>query len=300
MAKARAIIKRRKAVSNIRKITRTMQLIATARFQRFHQRAVRAKAYTAGITELVEELAAVAGRISHPLLQANRDVGRCVLLVITSNRGLCGGYNGNVMRTGVEMLDQHRRDGLDVDLHIVGNKGISHFRFLRRPAAAEYTQFESTPQYADVAAIAQQLMDQYADGQIRRADVVYMRFVSTGSQRPEVLSLLPISDLDRSGQAPESPRQTRIPAIPPEHYEFSPAAEALLGELLPMAVKVRLYQCFMDAAVSEQVARMVAMGAATDAAGEMIKYLTQRYNRARQSQITLELLDILGGTEALK
>jgi F-type H+-transporting ATPase subunit gamma len=300
MAKARAIIKRRKAVSNIRKITRTMQLIATARFQRFYQRAVQAKAYTAGITELVEELAAVAGRISHPLLQTNDDAGRCVLLVITTNRGLCGGYNSNIVRTALEVLDQHRRDELDVDLHMVGKKGISRFRFLRRPVVAEYTQFESTPQYGDVEAIAQQLMDQYADGRISRADVVYMRFVSTGSQRAEVLSLLPISDLDRSGQVPARSGLRRVAAIPPEHYDFSPNAETLLGELLPTAVKVRLYQCFMDAAVSEQVARMVAMGAATDAAGEMIRYLSQRYNRARQSQITLDLLDILGGTEALK
>jgi len=297
MAKARAIIKRRQAVSNIRKITRTMQLIATARFQRFHQRAVQAKAYTAGITELVEELAAVAGRISHPLLQTNDHAGRCVLLVITTNRGLCGGYNSNIVRTALEVLDQRRRDELDVDLHMVGKKGISHFRFLRRRMAAEYTQFESTPQYGDVETIAQELMDQYADGRIRRADVVYMRFVSTGSQSPEVLSLLPISDLDQSGQPPEL---RRAAAIPPEHYDFSPTVETLLGELLPTAVKVRLYQCFMDAAVSEQVARMIAMGAATDAAGEMIRYLNQQYNRARQSQITLDLLDILGGTEALK
>ncbi len=296
MAKARAIINRRKAVSNIRKITRTMQLIATARFQRSHQRAVNAKAYTSGIAELAGELGSLSGQISHPLLRANRGTGRSVMLVVTSNRGLCGGYNANVLRTAVEALDTCRRDGLEVDLHVAGKKGISYFRFLRRSMVETYTQFEDRPAYADVDAIAQRFIDLYEDNSVDRVDVVYMRFLSAGSQRPDVLRLLPISQIGAA--APEHPAMAAAP-VPAEHYDFSPGAEALLAELLPMTVKVRLYQCLMDAAVSEQVARMVAMKSATDAAGDMIKYLTQRYNRARQSQITLELLDIMGGTEAL-
>jgi len=296
MAKARAIINRRKAVGNIRKITRTMQLIATARFQRSHQRAVNARAYTGGIAELAGELGSLSGQVSHPLLRANRGTGRSVMLVVTSNRGLCGGYNANVLRTAVDALDNCRRDGLDVDLHVAGKKGIGYFRFLRRPVAETYTQFEDRPAYADVDAIAQRFIDLYEENRVDRVDVVYMRFMSAGSQRPEVLRLLPISQIGTA--APEHPAMAAAP-VPAEHYDFSPGAEALLAELLPMTVKVRLYQCLMDAAVSEQVARMVAMKSATDAAGDMIKYLTQRYNRARQSQITLELLDIMGGTEAL-
>jgi len=296
MAKARAIIKRRKAVGNIRKITRTMQLIATARFQRSHQRAVNAKAYTGGVAELAGELGSLSGQVSHPLLRANRGTGRSVMLVVTSNRGLCGGYNANVLRTAIGALENCQRDGLEVDLHVAGKKGIGYFRFLRRSTAETYTQFEDRPAYADVDAIAQRFIELYEDNRVDRVDVVYMRFVSAGSQRPEVLRLLPISQIGVA--APEHPVMAAAP-VPAEHYEFSPGAEALLAELLPMTVKVRLYQCLMDAAVSEQVARMVAMKAATDAAGDMIKYLTQRYNRARQSQITLELLDIMGGTEAL-
>ena len=296
MAKARAIIKRRKAVGNIRKITRTMQLIATARFQRSHQRAVNAKAYTGGIAELASELGSLSGQVSHPLLRANRETGRSVMLVVTSNRGLCGGYNANVLRTAIDALDDCRRDGLDVDLHVAGKKGIGYFRFLRRPVAETYTQFEDRPAYADVDRIAQRFIDLYEQNKVDRVDVVYMRFLSAGSQRPEVLRLLPISQIGAA--APEHPAMAAAP-VPAEHYNFTPDAEALLAELLPMTVKVRLYQCLMDAAVSEQVARMVAMKSATDAAGDMIKYLTQRYNRARQSQITLELLDIMGGTEAL-
>jgi len=299
MAKARAIINRRKAVSNIRKITRTMQLIATARFQRSHQRAVNAKSYTGGVAELAGELGSLSAQVSHPLLQANRGTGRSVMLVVTSNRGLCGGYNANVLRSAIGALENCRRDGLDVDLHVAGKKGIGYFRFLRRSVAETYTQFEDRPAYADVDAIAQRFIDLYEDNRVDRVDVVYMRFLSAGSQRPEVLQLLPTSQIGAAGgAAAEHPAMAAAP-VPAEHYEFSPGAEALLAELLPMTVKVRLYQCLMDAAVSEQVARMVAMKSATDAAGDMIKYLTQRYNRARQSQITLELLDIMGGTEAL-
>ena len=299
MGKARAIINRRKAVSNIRKITRTMQLIATARFQRSHQRAVNAKAYTGGVAELAGELGSLSGHVSHPLLRANRGTGRSVMLVVTSNRGLCGGYNANVLRTAMGALENCRRDGLDVDLHVAGKKGIGYFRFLRRSVAETYTQFEDRPAYADVDAIAQRFIDLYEDNRVDRVDVVYMRFLSAGSQRPEVLRLLPTSQISAAGGAASEHPAMAVAPVPAEHYEFSPGAEALLDELLPMTVKVRLYQCLMDAAVSEQVARMVAMKSATDAAGDMIKYLTQRYNRARQSQITLELLDIMGGTEAL-
>ena len=186
-----------------------------------------------------------------------------------------------------------------VDLHVAGKKGIGYFRFLRRSVAETYTQFEDRPAYADVDAIAQRFIDLYEDNRVDRVDVVYMRFLSAGSQRPEVLRLLPTSQISAAGGAASEHPAMAVAPVPAEHYEFSPGAEALLDELLPMTVKVRLYQCLMDAAVSEQVARMVAMKSATDAAGDMIKYLTQRYNRARQSQITLELLDIMGGTEAL-
>lgn len=301
MARARAIIKRRKAVQNIRKITRTMQLIATARFQRSHQQALQAKPYTARITALAEELAALSGGIEHPLVRLNRDVARRTVLVITSNRGLCGGYNANILKLALSVLGRHEQAGLSVDLHVAGKKGIGYFRFHARALAGAYTHFEQRPRFEQVEPLAQQFIDQYASGQTSQVEVVYTRFISAGSQRPEVLRLLPLQQL---GASDGGERQAMLAAgradIVPEHYDFAPDAASLLGELLPLTVKVRLFQCFSDALVSEQVARMVAMKAATDAAGDMIKYLTQRYNRARQTQITMELLDITGGAEALK
>jgi F-type H+-transporting ATPase subunit gamma len=300
MAKARAIVKRRKAVQNIRKITRTMQLIATARYQQTYNRAMASKPYTAKITELVEQLSgSVQGKLEHPLLKVNQGTGRSSLLVITSNRGLCGGYNSSVLRTAIAHLDACEGAGLSVDLHLIGKKGMSYFHFLGREATSTNTRIDDKPRFADIEPIAEGFIRQYSAGRLDSVHVAYMRFISTGKQRPEVLQLLPLKQV--AGQRPEgqpAPPAQQYPA-PTTEYDFSPAPEVILAELLPTTVKARLYQCFMDAAVSEQVARMVAMKSATEAAGDMIKSLTGRYNRARQSQITMELLDIMGGANAL-
>ncbi|MBI4580052.1 MAG: ATP synthase F1 subunit gamma [Planctomycetes bacterium] len=297
MAKARAIGKRRKAVQNIRKITRTMQLIATARFQSAYSRAMATKPYVENITRLVEELSRAGGDIQHPLLTVNQGTGRTILIVLTSNRGLCGGYNSAMLRTAMEHIRGQEAAGRSVELNVVGKKGIAYFKFLNRPMVWTDTGFEGTPAFAQVDKIAGALMDAYTGRRVDAVHVAYTRFLSAGAQRPEVLQLLPIR---RPGAAEAAAE--RSPLLAGEtgvQYEFSPPAEQLLAELLPEFVKVRLFQCFNDAAVSEQTARMVAMKAATDAAGDMIRSLTQRLNRARQSQITLELLDIVAGAEAL-
>jgi len=305
VAKPRAIIKRRKAVENIRKITRTMQLIATARFQQALKRATAAKPYTARITELVEDLAGSTESFEHPLLQRRSTAGRSALLVITSNRGLCGGYNGQIMRTALDYLERQDAAGQDVELHVIGKKGIGYFRFLNRPLTSAVTEIEDRPTFADAERLAEEFMDQFQAGRVDAVHVVYMRFISAGLQRPSLLQLLPMADLGGRQDRAEHAEDAEIgaakpkPIVPPE-YEFSPPAERLLTHLLPQAVKTRLYQCLIDAAVSEQVSRMVAMKAATEAAEEMIKHLTQQYNRSRQTQITLELLDIVGGSEAIK
>lgn len=291
MAKARAITKRRKAVQNIRKITRTMQLIATARFQAAYNRATATKPYTQRITELVERLSGDQTRIEHPLLRVNTESKRCVLLVLTSNRGLCGGYNAAILRAALEHLKSAERAGRSVDLHVMGRKGIGFFKFLNRPLAASDTRFEDKPRFEDVNAIAEQLIADYAGRKLDAVHVAYMKFVSTAVQRVTTLQLLPIE------RPPTEEAARRTAQV---QYDFTPPAPELLAELLPETVKVRLFQCFTDAAVSEQVSRMVAMKAATDAAGDMVRSLTQQYNRARQSQITLELLDIVSGAEAIK
>lgn len=293
MANRRVLVKRRKAVRNIRKITRTMQLIATARFQAAFNRAVATKPYTEKLAELVADLSRAAGDVDHPLLQTHDDVRRSALVVLTSDRGLAGGYNAGILRAATGHLDERSAGGVETSVHMVGKKGIGFFRFLRRAVAEQTTGISDKPRFDQVEPIANALMDRFIRGEIGSAYVAYMRFVSAGVQRPAVVQLLPLAPQTPSGEAPaQSPAKS-------VEYEFSPDPRQLLDELLPATVRARLFQAFTDAAVSEQVARMVAMKAATDAAGDMIKSLTREYNRARQTQITMELLDIIGGANSL-
>ena len=290
MAKARQIVKRRKAVTNIRKITKTMQLIATARFQQAFTRAVASKPYTQKITQLVEELsAATAGTIDHPLMKEFPEAPKDALLVLTSNRGLCGGYNASILRKAVTHLGATA--DRPIELFVVGKKGNAYFKFMRRAVDRAITTIDDRPRFEQVEPIAQEFMQRYTAGEFGGVYVTYMRFISTGKQIPETVRLLPLS----KGKEADTKK-----AGPTVQYEFSPNPEQLLSKLLPQTVKARLYQCFTDMAVSEQVARMVAMKAATDSAGDMIKQLSRAFNRARQSQITMELLDIVGCAEALK
>ena len=297
MAKARSIAKRRKAVNNIRKITHTMQLIATARFQKSLNRAVGTRPYTDKITELVQQVSRAGESIRHPLLTRQTDVKRQAVLLITSNRGLCGGYNASLFRTALSAVGEVEPEGVATDLHVVGKKGVIYFKFMGRELAKTYPAISDSASFADVEPIATAFMNAYCEGRYRAVRVVYMKFLSTARQKSEVIQLLPIEALASS---PDSATTADKGAAAEVMYDFSPPPELLLAELLPETVKVRLFQCFCDATVSENVARMVAMKSATDSAGDMSKMLGQRYNRARQSQITMELLDIMGGVEALK
>lgn len=291
MANRRVLVKRRKSVRNIRKITRTMQLIATARFQAAFNRAVATKPYTEKLAELVADLSRAAGDVDHPLLQTHDDVNRSAVVVITSDRGLAGGYNANILRSAVGHIEEQKARGVEPRIHMVGRKGINFFKFLRREVAEQTTGLGDKPRFEQIEPIANDLMDRFTRGEIASVHVVYMRFHSAGVQRPAVVQLLPLSTETQDGEG--------AAAATPVEYEFSPDPKQLLDELLPATVRVRLFQAFNDAIVSEQVARMVAMKAATDAAQDMIKALTREYNRARQTQITMELLDIVGGANAL-
>jgi F-type H+-transporting ATPase subunit gamma len=297
MAKARQIVKRRKVVANIRKITKTMQLIATARFQSAFNRATRTKPYTQRITQLVEELSSAAeGQLDHPLLHENPEAEKDLLLVITSNRGLCGGYNANVLRRTIAHLEEHASRPQEIE--VVGKKGVGYLKFLGRDIRRAITTIDDRPRFEQVEPLASEYMDRYTAGELGSVYVVHMRFITTSKQVPEVVRLLPLSG--QPGKKPAKNADTgaerRLEAL----YDFSPPPAQLLKLLLPQTVKTRLFQCFNDAAVSEQVARMVAMKSATDAGGDMIKLLSRQFNRARQTQITLELLDIVGGANALQ
>lgn len=298
MANRRVLVKRRKAVRNIKKITRTMQLIATSRFQKAFNRAVASKPYSEKLGELVGDLSGAAGSTDHPLMRTHEGVGRSVLVVITSTRGLCGGYNASVLRSAIQHVDRHTDAGAgrSVDVTMVGKKGRNYFRFLKREMAQEILDVGDNPRFEQIEPIANELIQRFKKGEISGVNVAYMKFISASRQAPTVMQLLPLSnesEPDAGEPAAEGGGQQ-------VEYEFSPEPQALLDELLPASVRIRLFQCFTDAVVSEQVARMVAMKAATDAAGEMISTLTQQYNRARQTHITMELLDIIGGAAAIE
>ncbi len=291
MAKARALDKRRKSIRNIRKITRTMELIATARFKKAMDRAHAATAYTRRITQLVADLANSGLEVKHPLLEGRETTQRAVLLVLTANRGLCGGYNGNVQRAGFLRYADLLNQVPQVLMEISGKRGNSAARYRGLPIAESFLHFEDKPSFEEVEVLANRYLELYAAGTIDRLDVAYTRFDNIAKQTAIVETLLPLGALD-AGQAPATGSQSQ--------YEFLPSAESILEEVVPTSFKVKLFKCFLDAAVSEQVARMVAMKAATKSAGDRIRQLSMAYNRARQSQITGEIMEIIGGVEALK
>ena len=301
MAKTRAIVKRRKASRNIRKITRTMELIATSRFKRALDRATEADAYTRKIAELAADLSTSATNISHPLLQTRPEVKSSLLLVITSNRGLCGGYNASLIREASHRVRQIKQEGATLHLELSGKRAIAYFRFQRIEADEKFTHFEYKPKYEEVELLANRYIQGYISGRYDRVEVVYMKFLNAARQTPVVETLLPLSSVEAATQVSTRKRSTGEEGkTSPVEYEFLPNAQDILEELLPVSFKVRLFKCFLDAAVSEQIARRVAMKAATENAGDIIKSLTRQYNRARQAQITKEIAEVIGGAEALK
>jgi F-type H+-transporting ATPase subunit gamma len=297
MAKTRAIVKRRKAIRNIRKITRTMELIATARFKKAFDRATEAEAFTRKIAELAADLSASATDIKHPLLVKREEVKNTLLLVVCSNRGLCGGYNASIIREASRRIDDVKKAGETLHLELSGKRSIAYFRYQGVPAEATFTHFEDKPSFEEVDVLANRYIADYIAGKIDRVEVAYMKFQNASRQAPVVETLLPLSTL---APEPGRRRQEAKPAGPAVDYEFLPSAADILEEILPMSFKIRLFKCFLDAAVSEQIARRVAMKAATENAADMIKLLTRQYNRARQAQITKEIAEVIGGAEALK
>lgn len=295
MAKARAIIKRLKAVRNVRKITRTMELVATARFKKAMDRATQAAAYTRKISEIVADLsntmAEGSNAFTHPLLQQRPTEKKSILLVITSNRGLCGGYNGGVLRHAQARIRQAKADQIPLEIEVSGKRGIGFFKFQKMPINASYTHFEDKPSYDEVDVLATRFIDLFIRGEIDRLDVSYTKFETMSRQKAVIETLLPIGKLATT-EAPASGSKVE--------YEFLPSPKEILEEIVPASFKARLFKCFLDAAVSEQIARMVAMKSATDNADEMIRTIRAQYNRARQSQITSELSEIIGGAAALE
>ena len=294
MGKTREIKKRIKAVGNIRRITKTMQMIATSKFSRAQQRATATKPYTEGVFELVRQLGATAGNVTHPLMTGPEvkpgEVKPELTLIVTSDRGLCGPYNGSILRSAMAHLRQTPAAKTGI-IEVVGRKGAGFLKFAGINVAAHH-QIGDKPTYEQIERLAQAFMDRFIAGEVSAVRIVFMRYISAGRQKPDVMQLLPI-------KPPANDAAPAAEATKAVDYEFSPRAEELLGDLLPAAVKATLFQAFSDAIVSEHVARMVAMKSATDNAGKMGKRLTREFNRARQAQITTELTEIISGAAAL-
>jgi len=293
MGNAKALADRRKSVRNIRKITRTMELIATAKFKKALDRAHAATAYTHRMTQLVADLAQSGLDVSHPLLEGRSETRHAKLLVISANRGLCGGYNSNVQRLAVKRLAELKEKGPSISVEVAGKRGISAFKFRGIEIDESFTHFDDSPAFGEADVLATRYLESYAAGELDRLDVVYTKFESVAKQVAVIETLLPLGDLQVDAPVEKSGEIVK-------QYEFLPSAAGILEEIVPTSFKIKLFKCFLDAAVSEQTSRMVAMKAATDAADDMIKSLSMTYNRARQGQITSELLDVLGGVEALK
>ncbi|MFN0012090.1 MAG: ATP synthase F1 subunit gamma [Phycisphaerales bacterium] len=301
MGKTREIKKRIKAVGNIRRITNTMRMIATSKFARAQAAATATKPYTEGLFGLVTELAATAGDLSHPLISGPEGVKRQpveLTLVITSDRGLCGPYNSSVLRRAMVHF-RATPAAKDGRLELVGKKGAAFMKYNGLKVAQQHA-FGDKPTFEKIETLAQSYIDRFISGEVSAVRIVYMKFHSPGRQTAETVQLLPLKP-PQPPAADKKPGGTGggTPGTYATLYEFSPPAEELLGDLLPATVKATLFQCFNDAIVSEHVARMIAMKAATDNAGKMRKLLTRDYNRARQAQITTELSEIIAGAAAL-
>ena len=290
MANSRILVKRRKAVRNIAKITRTMELIATARFKKAMDRATEAAAYTKKINEIVADLAGANLAFSHPLLQKPAEEQNVALLILTSNRGLCGGFNGGLLRLGMARLREFKAAGKNIRMEVSGKRGLSMMKYEKIPVDNAYTDFEDKPGFDAVNEIASRFVADFISGKLHRLDIVYQKFQNAARQAPVVETILPIGDLAGSAVGSSSGVD----------YEFLPSASQILEEIVPAAFKARFFKCFLDAAVGEQIARRVAMKAAHENAQDMIKSISMAYNRARQSQITSELSEIIGGAAALE
>lgn len=301
MAQARKILARSKAVKSIAAVTRTMEMVATARFKRAFNRCQSARKYIDGMAGLVDDvlLRSDAESLKHPLLNPQSRSSRRGVIVITSDRGLCGGYNIALLRLATKRLGELLEGDATVELHVAGKKGVVLLKNAGFVPDETYSDFEGgMPSWRWASSLADRLIDKFLAGEICGVDIVYSQLIGSGRFEPTVLPLLPI--WLESKRTPDELPERKKTVDECIEYEFVPSSEILLTRLLPMAVRLRLYQCFMEAAVTEQIVRMAAMRAASENADEMIRSLTVKYNRMRQAHITTELAEIIGGRAAIE
>jgi F-type H+-transporting ATPase subunit gamma len=286
------ILRRRiRSVQSTKKITRAMELIAASRIVRAQQRVAAARPYSEHITNVLGNLAAAGAGLSSPLLTPREEVRTIAFVIITGDRGLAGAYNTNVIRLAERAVREERNAGREVALIIIGKKAEGYFRFRGQPIEVAFRGMTDQPAYEDARAVAASVTSAFEEGRFDQVDLVYTQFISVGTQRVVRRRFMPLdpSTLEAAAEGGLS-----------ADYEFEPAPGAILDRLLPRYAEARLFAAMLDAAASEHAARQRAMKSATDNAEELITKLTRVMNRARQDAITTEIMEIVGGAEALR
>jgi F-type H+-transporting ATPase subunit gamma len=289
-AKLRVVRRRIRSVQSTMKITRAMELIAASRIVRAQQRVIQARPYADLLTAAMEDVARQTGSLVHPLLEERQNPERAGVLVMTSDRGLAGSYNANVLKRVEGVVERVRRTGAEPVIYASGKKGIGYFRFRGVPFEATWSGFSEVPRYEIAAEIGTRLIDDFREHRIDELHTVYTDFRSAFTFRATDKRFLPIAPEEVGG---------RVEGVPHPEYIFEPEPAAILDELLPQYVMTKVFFALLESAASENAARQRAMAAATDNAEELIKVLTRQANRARQDEITSEIMEIVGGAEAL-
>jgi F-type H+-transporting ATPase subunit gamma len=283
------ILRRRiKTVESTKKITRAMELIAATRVVKAQERAAQARPYSERITSVIRDLARGGAQQQHPLLEGHPDATKAAFVIITSDRGLCGAYNSTIIRMAEREIEDRRAEGLDYSLVLVGKKAQSYFKFRKYRIDSAFEGMTDQPVYDDARQVAAAFRERFEAGEFQSVDLVFTRFISAGSQEAVVRRFLPLEVDVVSHDGPQA------------EIEYEPSATTILNELLPRYVESRIFSALLDASASEHAARQRAMKSATDNAQDLIITLTRVMNRARQDAITSEIMEIVGGAEALK
>ena len=289
MAKGRELKGRIKSVENTRKITRTMEMVATSKMKRAQDRVVAARPYAAALGEVMSRLYSPELAERFPLLRQPARVRRAAVLLLTGNRGLAGAFNTNLIREARTRIAELEARGTEVELHVVGRKGIGYFRYVGRALAAQRTDLGDRPSAADAASLVDELMARFTSGGVAAVYVIYAKFNSALSTPPTTVQVLPVE-----------PPKAEAGAARRHDYILAPSPEAILTELLPSYVRNTAYRALAETTAAFYGAQRTAMKSATDNAGDMLNGLKRTYNRARQAQITQEIAEIVGGASALQ
>ncbi|MEA2645122.1 MAG: F-type H+-transporting ATPase subunit gamma [Chloroflexota bacterium] len=286
MATLRDLRRRIGSIQNTQKITKAMELVAAAKMRRAQQAMEASRPYAEGIADVLANLASAQLDVTHPLLEKRDQVKARLLVMVTADRGLAGGLNTNAIRAANRFI---RQDSTPVRLVTIGRKGRDYFRRFNLELVADKSMLPDRPPMKDIRPPITVAIDEFLEGRVDEVWLEYTRYINAASQQPVVVRLIP----------PEIPERDETRGGPEAMYEFEPNAEAVLGELLPRYVEAQVYHAVLENQASEQAAKMAAMRSASDNAGELIQDLTLERNKLRQAQITRELMEIVGGAEAL-